>query len=119
MKRLDTIEEYTSKQALVDAGYCTGWHDQMEKGAYIVCAAMQNSRGNVICSPRHFDSICQETIERGEGWDDWKDDVIQGFVDQWGYFYTRAEALIVAQARGQIRRRCGGDHLRLYSENLY
>lgn len=43
----------------------------------------------------------------------------QGFVDQFGTFLTREEALPIARAAGQIRFRCGGDEIRLYSDNLY
>ncbi|CAE6710389.1 hypothetical protein [Candidatus Nitrotoga fabula] len=46
----------------------------------------------------------------------------QGFIDQHGVFMTRTEAWHVAQASGQILRRCGGDDANggtLYSENLY
>ncbi len=43
----------------------------------------------------------------------------QGFIDQWGTFMTREEALEVALAAGQRIYRCGGDEKRLYSECLY
>ncbi len=43
----------------------------------------------------------------------------QGFVDQFGVFLTREAAHAITWARGQIRRRCGGDAKTLYSENLY
>jgi hypothetical protein len=43
----------------------------------------------------------------------------QGFVDQHGVFLTREEAMEIARAAGQIVRRCGGDSIRLFSENLY
>jgi hypothetical protein len=43
----------------------------------------------------------------------------QGFVDQYGKYYTRAEALVIAMANGQRLKRCGGDETQLFSENLY
>lgn len=43
----------------------------------------------------------------------------QGFVDDTGHFLSRAQALKVAKAAGQIIRRCGGDNHELFSENLW
>ncbi len=87
----------------------------------VVCAAEQNRDGDVICSPRHRDPVFHKLMtmlsetERHK----WERDTVQGFVDQWGRFMTREEALDVAKSKQQIIRRCGGDSLRLYSENLY
>lgn len=52
--------------------------------------------------------------------EDWSWDA--GFIDQFGNFHTRTEAWKIAEAAGQIFRRCGGDTVNggtLYSENLY
>jgi hypothetical protein len=43
----------------------------------------------------------------------------QGFVDQKGRFLTREQARAIAERRGQIRYRCGGDEKKLFSDNLY
>ena len=43
----------------------------------------------------------------------------QGFVDQYGVFLNRKQALGVAEEAEQIIRRCGGDDTELFSENLY
>ena len=45
----------------------------------------------------------------------------QGFLDQWGNYLTRKEALIVATHAGQIntRRQKGGPADTLFSEDLY
>lgn len=43
----------------------------------------------------------------------------QGFVTDRGRFVGREEALAIATAAGQIQYRCGGDDIRLYSENLW
>lgn len=83
----------------------------------IVCAANRSPCGIIVCGPRHWDTVMRQQIQligeekftRAE----------QGFVDQFGTFLTREEAFVVAQAAGQILRRCGGDEGRLYSENLY
>lgn len=92
---------------------------------YIVCAAASNTyNGAIICSPRHYDSTFHAAVEFLRETDTeqavlgWRT-ADQGFVDQFGKFLTRAEARRIAVATGQIRRRCGGDHEELYSENLY
>lgn len=76
----------------------------------VVCAALRDGFGTVICGPRHWDSICRS--DRHDGW-------VQGFVDQHGVFMTREEAWTVAFDAGQIIRRVGGDGERLFSENIY
>jgi hypothetical protein len=44
----------------------------------------------------------------------------QGFIDQYGKFYSRKAAWKIAEKEGQIIRRCGGDEGGvLCSENLY
>lgn len=86
----------------------------------IVCAALRNKDGYIICSPRHFDSLAHQQIQLFEkgAWAGAE----QGFVDQHQNFLTRTEAWKIAEAQGQILRRCGGDTAEggtLYSENLY
>ena len=82
----------------------------------VVCAAIRNSDGDIICGPRHFDQIMRCQIAKSKG--DWGE-AEQGFVDQRGEWLTREHALHVALARGQVIRRCGGDDHQLFSENLY
>lgn len=87
---------------------------------FIVCAAMINADGLVIASPRHWDFVAHQTVRFHTGRFD--HEAVEGFIDQFGKFLTRTEAWKVAEAAGQIRRRCGGDtanHGTLYSENLY
>lgn len=81
-----------------------------EVGRRVVCAALRDLNGTIICGPRHWDSLCRGTSK--DGWE-------QGFVDQRGVFLTREEAWQVAFNAGQIIRRVGGDGKRLFSENLY
>lgn len=83
----------------------------------VVCAAIQNDAGYIVCGPRHYDHIMREQIINGL--QDFSARNEQGFVDQFGKFLTREEAYKVAVAAGQIVRRCGGDEGTLYSENLY
>lgn len=85
----------------------------------IVCAA-NRKHGRIVTGARHCDKVMRAQIIAAEGLDWWKGgDVEQGFIDQFGDFLTREEAHVIAKEQGQIRRRCGGDEHRLYSENLY
>ena len=82
----------------------------------VVCAAMRNSDGVVICSVRHWDRLAHAQVEASTL--NWRC-AEQGFVDNFGKFLTRKEALVVAVAANQIVRRCGSDDDELFSENLY
>lgn len=83
----------------------------------VVCAAVMLNDRTIVCSPRHWDSITRQhpVVRNSQGFDD----VVEGFVDQFGNFLDRAEAWILANEAKQIVRRCGGDEGCLYSENLY
>jgi hypothetical protein len=84
---------------------------------WVVCAANRHkTRGIIICGARHWDEVMRGQVEAmGEDYHSWD----QGFIDQRGEWMTREEAHEVAKENGQIRRRCGGDAKRLFSENLY
>lgn len=88
----------------------------MQSNRRVVCAAIKNTSGNIVCSARHFDKLMIQQMGNNKA--SW---VIseQGFIDQYGVFMTREEAWLVANEAGQIIRRCGGDDSKLYSENLY
>jgi len=88
-----------------------------EKTRRIVCAAVLYPNGNILCGPRHFDSTMHKQIAVCP--EAYKGNPIQGFIDQNGIFLTRGEALEIAKSQGQILYSCGGDDLRLFSENLY
>lgn len=101
------------------------WHSLMARRAtaagkqLVVCSAIRNLKTEaVIASPRHYDGVTHATIALCGDKEGWKS-AEQGFVDQFGVFLTREAAHAIAWARGQIRRRCGGDAKTLYSENLY
>jgi hypothetical protein len=87
---------------------------------WIVCAALRTQYGEVVCAPRHFDRIMHTFIKTifGKIGGEWKQ-AEQGFVDQYGAFYTREAAYDIAAKNGQIRRPEGGTPGVLYSENLY
>lgn len=85
----------------------------------VVCAALRIPSGYVICSARHFDPLMREQIAaHAYGPEVWKT-AEQGFINARGQFLAREDALQVAKAHGQIKRRCGGDERQLFSENLY
>lgn len=88
----------------------------------VVCAACR--RGSItIAGARHFDKVMRSQLEAisgdnlhfGHNWE-------EGFIDQFGDFLTRGEAMAIALAAGQkvdIECGCGGDKELLYSEGLY
>jgi len=82
----------------------------------VVCAANRLASGLIVCGARHHDAVMNAQIKAsgenhlGE---------TQGFIDQFGNFLTRLEAREIAERNGQIKRRCGGDAHKLFSENLY
>lgn len=91
----------------------------------VVCAANYYEMPNgqeplIICSPRHFDNTMHRVILEVKGIRSAKPP-IQGFVDQWGVFMNRADALDVATAAGQIdvRRPKTPPSYKLFSEDLY
>lgn len=87
----------------------------------IVCAANQYTDGTLIVGARHFDSVMRATLEKiNPDLSYWKKlGHEQGFIDKFGKFHSREEAHKIAEAAGQIVRRCGGDEEELFSENLY
>ena len=98
-------------------GFCLATVHKLQR---VVCAAMRNHRGTIVCGPRHYDSVMRSQIDMDqEQWDETDGPIEQGFVDQFGNFLTREEALIIAKTNNQIVRRVGGDERRLDSSNLY
>lgn len=92
----------------------------MDKPRVVVCAAIRNKDGLIICSPRHFDqTAAAQVFVKKSLWLGLDFAPEQGFVDQYGIFLSREEAFIVAEAADQIKYRCGGDEGVLFSENLY
>jgi hypothetical protein len=82
----------------------------------VVCAAIRHRQTQqIICAPRHHHCFwALGGLSQEYPHDDWE----QGFVDQYNEFLTRAEALQLAEERGQIQRRTGGGD-ELFSEDLY
>lgn len=103
------------------------WWDGRLLQRVIVCAAnrfkLKDSGELVIPGTRHYskdmalvlDQMRDKVVSEQVYGDD------QGFLDQWGNYLTRKEALIVATHAGQIntRRQKGGPADTLFSEDLY
>lgn len=86
----------------------------------VVCAA-NRWNGIIVLGARHFDGLMHATIKllpsvppSSAQWE-------QGFVDQFGKFMDRREALAVAVRAGQIGRNGPKTHPenQLFSEDLY
>jgi len=89
----------------------------------IVCAGNINALGQLVIGPRHWDSTMRRQVElmrlnkadermwyRAE----------QGFIDQFGRFHNREDAMLIARSNKQIR--FPDDMLSqtsLHSEDLY
>lgn len=94
------------------------------EGRFVVCAACRYG-DLIIAGARHYDKIMHSQLKY------LKEDKLfdfekagraeQGFIDQYGVFMDRKEALAVATAAGQInvrREKTPGKDL-LFSEDLY
>lgn len=95
--------------------------ERQRETARVVCAANKLHDGRILVGARHWDEHMVEqakTLEEA-GVLVRAGQEIQGFIDQYGNFLTRQEALEIAKRQGQIFRRCGGDKHELFSENLY
>lgn len=86
----------------------------------IVTAANQHEDGTIILGIRHWDAFMHKQAKSMPKHADKPDYWTQGFIDQFGTFYTRKEAFQLAAKNHQIIRQCGNpDSTELYSEHLY
>lgn len=103
---------------MTDSSHCVLTDTQKDRQRVVSAACRIGD--SVICSPRHYDSICRATINLLPGHERKKwYGAEQGFVDQFGIFLTRREAWVIALKQNQIIRdhdKCVGN---LYSEHLY
>jgi hypothetical protein len=84
-----------------------------------VCAALRHANGDLILGPRHFDSTMHKQIEQYKLMNvSWKT-AEQGFIDTWGDFLTREDALQRAVETGQLTEKKTHPPHKLYSEDLY
>ena len=89
------------------------------KQRVVVCAAIRNKAGKIVCGARHYDAAMRGQFLRGGKRPKTWLSAEQGFIDQFCVFMTRQEAWVVAEAAGQIK--YGRDYSigTLYSEDLY
>lgn len=87
----------------------------------VVCAANRLKDGTIICGARHWDGIMCCLSDKLKSDDIDCGNVEQGFINQWGIFLTRKEAMKVVKKSGQPfnQERNGGSDGELYSEGLY
>jgi len=86
---------------------------------YIVCAANQHKSipSLLVTGARHYDQVMQNQIEAmGMSHHDFHE---QGFIDQFGIYISREDAMIIAIENGQSLRDIGYEGKSLFSENLY
>lgn len=94
------------------------WQPPEDVKPWMVCAAVRYG-GVTVAGPRHFDEFMHGTILAIDIFECHEAD--QGFIDQWGRFYTREEAMEAVKASGQPfnLERNGGQDKELFSEGLY
>ena len=83
----------------------------------IVCAACKLD-DLIVCGARHYDKMMNIQIEAcgRTGWPKAE----QGFIDQFGNFYSRVEAYnIIERNKLQVIDKNNGSKVELYSEGLY
>jgi len=95
----------------------------------IVCAAckftLEYGNEEIVLGARHYDKRMHATLDIvHQSWEEarWKpEEIIQGFIDQFGDFHDRKEALAIAEAAGQIGvyRPKTAPKDELFSEDLY
>ena len=86
----------------------------------IVCAAIRHKDGRIVCGPRHYDNTMISVLDQFNDIYDWNGGrTEQGFINQFGGFYTREEAWAIADAEGQIIRDRDWMTGMLHSEHLY
>jgi hypothetical protein len=89
----------------------------------IVCAAIRAEDGSILVGIRHYSpDMIEQMKARTDGSKFYHrsgDD--QGFVDQFGNYYTRENAFLIASVNGQIKRNLGFLSIptKLFSEHLY
>lgn len=92
--------------------------------SWVVCAANKFPNGFIICGARHWDKIMHNAVEAIE---DRKEKGVkggkeqQGFINQFGEFLTREEAMLLVKENGQRfdYERNGDQDNKLFSEGIY
>lgn len=84
----------------------------------VVCAACRLGT-TIVLGVRHFDMFMCAQLQHLEG--DWtNDNTEQGFINQYGEFLTRQDALLIVQTNKQVfNSKRNGSKTKLFSEGLY
>jgi len=94
------------------------WKDNgIEKPQQIVvCAAIRTTGGLIICGARHCDKVMRrQATAAGVNLKSPE----QGFIDQFGDYLTREEALKIAVKTTGVNFQRNGSETELFSEGLY
>jgi len=86
----------------------------------IICAANKLPNGVLLVGARHWDPIMRKQFRAMGGAEgtNTHGEVVQGFIDQRGNFYTRQQALKLCIKNAQIKAGKYSD-TELFSEDLY
>lgn len=103
------------------------WWDGRKLQRRIVCAAnrFELKEGGTLIIPgaRHYSKDMAAVLDqvRDKLVKDHVHGEDQGFIDQWGNYFTREEAVVIAEHSGQLNRwrKKGGPANELFSEDLY
>lgn len=103
------------------------WWDNRKLQRRIVCAAnrfkLKDGGELVIPGSRHYSPDMAAVLDQVEDKlvTDHAYDEDQGFIDQWGEYHNREDALVIATHAGQINtvREKGAPYDKLFSEDLY
>jgi hypothetical protein len=89
----------------------------MKSPECIVCAAILLDDGVILCGARHWDSVMRKQM-KAMGNDRYVGE--QGFINQFGEFRTREQALVIVKSNGQpFNAERNGSETELFSEGLY
>lgn len=121
------LNEYINNNYIKnDADGFTGWRWEKFKVKLIIVSAANRYGDIVLCAPRHSGPAMFQNIMAFGGMmflHNWAGDenCEQGFVDQYGTFYDREEAYIIAKRNKQIISNNGRGTTpgMLFSEDLY
>lgn len=99
------------------------WQPPKDAKVIIVCAANRFEGGLIIAGARHFDNVMHGNVQRIFKTDNRAYQCSmseQGFIDQWGRFYTREDAFKIVQKNGQpFNAERNVSTIALFSEGLY
>ena len=104
-----------------DTGF-TGWRWVRHNVTIVIVSAANRYKDIIVMGPRHYSNLMRTQIEAYGGIKVLReyagDEYEQGFVDQYGTFYTREESLKIANDQGQIRYPHHVPGSQLFSEGL-